>query len=251
MFGKIPDGWETGIVFGCMHIPFQDGEKVAQMVEVIKREKPDHVICTGDVLDADGASRFPSEFKHDLLDEYEMVDVAMNALRQAAPEAEHVWISGNHEDNISRLGRIPKGVRRMCQPTDWVKEWNAWKHVPYINEKQYAYRVGQVTVLHGFKFGGNSDRDESVEFGVDWGLTVRSHTHRLMPVTRSRISLSLPLDRWHANVGTLCDIEFFKGKHYAKRTHTREWAPGYLKFVANPRRQYFGSKQWEAETVEL
>lgn len=244
---QVPRGWTRTLFFGCFHVPAHDERKLEGLLALIRDYRPDRLVALGDLVDADAASRWISEMKWSLRDEYPGVGGVLRRLMRAAPDAVWEYYDGNHEDNLSAPGRIPEKVRSLVQIKDHVPELLHWKHVPYQNDGNGVRRYGQVTAMHGWGAGIHSDNREGLSWGVDNGLTIRAHTHRgTQGPVRVRAGTQ-PVPRWFVNVGTMCDIRFFKEKHYGRRLDTKGWCFAPVLVDADEKATAADSRRWQCQ----
>lgn len=208
------------------------------------------MICLGDLLESDAASRFPNEASWTLRDEYESAaDYLQQVMEVGGNEAEYVWLHGNHDDNIRAKGRIDPRIRDLC---DWDHDrtlgtlLKSWKQVPY--SARQSYRLGPVTFAHGAQHGVNSDRDQAVLYGTENGLYVSGHTHRGRDVQQALMTSKIPLRYWFANAG--CTVDW-KRLSYMDRKSVATWTHGYVYGESNAtqHRANFASIQWDARHV--
>ncbi len=241
-------------VIGCSHAPLHDTEAHEWAARQIADFQPDVVVHVGDLLEADAASRFPSEYSWELEDEFEAGDAVLDLFATAAPDyASLVFLEGNHDANIAAEGRIDPKIRSLV---DWRENlralkvnggrWEIGAKYEY-NRKNGAYAIGQVTMSHGYEAGVSSDENQSLILGVPYGLSVTAHTHRPKPVTQTMKTKTVPLPYWHANVGTLRDI---LDVPYMDRKNRILWGQAIVLGEANVRfdGRYPNAREWEAET---
>lgn len=260
-----PKGWVSFAAFGCEHAPYEDWEVIEKRAKIVQDLKPDYIIYLGDLFNADaggnGYDRYLNIGKAALLDEYKAAAKVLRRYSKAAPRAKKVYMEGNHEVRVRTADRIPKellGIIDYRDPSRTLgKELQEWEWRPYISPDrrlsprgQGLYRIGQVTFLHGFEWGANSDRQEAQLYGVEYGLTVRSHTHKPLPVTRVMLSPTIPTNRWVANCGTGSNIGVFK-TDYAGRRNTSLWGDGIVVGSCCPHGLGLQSRHWQAAMLEL
>jgi hypothetical protein len=235
------------LFFGCFHVPAHDKRKLAGLLRLIREYRPDRLVALGDLIDADAASRWISEMKWSLQDEYNGLSGVLRRLEQAAPDAERVFFDGNHEDNLRAPGRIPEKVRMLVQPEKHVPELLRWGRVPYVNDRTGVRRWGQVTAMHGWGAGTHSDNQEAMVHGIDNGVTVRAHTHRGTQGPVRVKAGTQPVNRWYLNTGTMCDIRFFKEKHYGRRLNTKGWCFTPVLVDADEKATANDSRRWQCK----
>lgn len=237
---------ERALLFGCMHFPLADAKAVSEILDCIAHWKPDHIVNLGDGIEADALSKHPSELTFDLLDEYDAYNKFLVDVRKAAPtHAKLHCCEGNHEERNERRGSGNRKTRRVTALRRNVPELEYWRWYPYVNNDESCVRIGQLTGLHGFSVSKNSDHNEAVRFGIQYGLTVRAHTHKPTPPLQATIH-SARVSSWCANVGTGCDIERYKAEHYARTIDTNGWGFQPILWEGNTKRRAFNSRQWEA-----
>lgn len=237
--------WKTFLHLSDTHCPHTPLDTWRWALDHITDRQPDYVVFGGDLLEATAASRFPHEEEHSLLDEYRFARARIRELLDAAPNAQHVFIEGNHDHNLRAPNRIPRDIRELLDYRNHIADLRHFRFIPYINNPDGCFYLGPVTFLHGFASGATSGVTEGIIHGVPYGLSVRGHTHRPKPVTQIRKSAALPLPYWYANSGTLGPLK----PDYANRLNTSEWAAGITVGSARMGRRHYSRKQWEGELI--
>lgn len=247
------------VAFSCIHAPEHDQDAIDWLCTVIEEHKPDVLISLGDDLEADGASRWPSEAPYKLIDEYEADDRVKAQIASACPSAERIRLMGNHCDNIIGMGRINPKIRELC---DWripqfthkgvqvnknALKWKVSSSYDFCRRRG-VYRLGQVTFGHGWQTNMNAGRDQSVLLGTPYGLFVSGHTHAPEAVTQARMTGKVPLPYWYANAGTLRNLD----PDYMRRNNGFHWGQacvvGEADLRAGPSKSPRMSRHWVAET---
>lgn len=235
-----------------LHVPDLDPEAFEWAVDIIKGHKPNVVVLNGDLFEADAASRWPSERAHTLDDEYREACATLASIRRAAPKGcRLVFVPGNHDANITAPHRISKKIRSLVdyrQHQALRSELLHWEHnLQYVSvPKLCCFRLGQVTFLHGFKAARNSDLQESLLYGEEWGLTVRGHTHHPVSVTQVNHG-AIRIPRWFANSGCLVSMD--PPPEYVRRTNTQAWGQAVVIGEAAVSAQNQKGRWWDAETL--
>src|SRR6056297_3474234 len=119
---------KTFLAVGCLHFPICDTRFFEHVIKRIKEVQPDYVINLGDFIDMDSLSSFPGK-KRDLKEEFDAAKSALQAINEAAPSAQKVYISGNHEERLWRSDN--DHLTRALDYAAWP-ETKGWKHIPYV-----------------------------------------------------------------------------------------------------------------------
>lgn len=239
------------IAFSCVHCPLQDRDAVDWLIEIIKKNKPDQIINLGDLLEADSASRWSSEYSWTLKDEFDAANDFLKRIREASPNSKLVFLEGNHDRNLLSINRIDKKLRDLCDYRDSrnipeLSNWNLATEYKY-SRKKGAYKIGAVTFAHGYEAGQSGDKFQSVSLGNPYGLFISGHTHRPTEGAPKQVMMSLgrPLPYWYLNVGCLRVMEC----DYMDRLRQEQWGQGcvigWAENIKSPRL----SKTWDAECV--
>jgi hypothetical protein len=239
-----------GVAFGCGHNPIQHKGFQGFRNDVLRAMDPDWVVNLGDWHDAAFASRWENEEDWDSEDEFRELANDARQINESAPNARRILLEGNHDDNVSQPGRLPKSVRKsLLARRDSVlgEHIGDWATVPYGHDK--FYRIGQITFQHGCQTNLNAERDQTLLYGVPYGLHVSAHTHRPIPPTMIVLPGKVPVYGAHfCNVGTGADWERMR---YIQRSNHALWGRGVLIFEVNckQRRSAFATRQWNADLL--
>lgn len=232
------------LAFSCTHHPLHDPEAIEWLFKQIKDFKPEVLVNLGDGLEADAASRFPSEHSFTLEEEYDSHNAFLQRLVDATPNAKRVYMEGNHCLNIREEDRISKKVRSLCDYRKHQPALKEFKWYPYDYSKKGIFRLGQITFFHGFEAGQSSGRMQAVLLGKPHGLTVSGHTHRPEHVTRVELTKGVPLPYWYANTGTLRTMEC----NFMKRKRSHSWGQAVVVGEAQVTQSPREKRCWDAET---
>jgi predicted phosphodiesterase len=211
------------LAYSCTHIPRQDDQAVAWLLRRISDEQPDVIVHLGDLVEAEAASKFKhSGVTWDLLNEYEQADEHFLNVYEAYPPARRVFLKGNHDANISDIGRIDSALWRLADPKLNMKRWSLFEHpAEYVFDKfRGTFKLGQITFAHGWSTAVNANKIHALELSEPYGLYVGGHTHRPERVAQVHATQTLPLPYWAANVGTLRDIV---DVHWMERKRRSRW----------------------------
>lgn len=237
------------IAFGCTHAPLQDEAACERMLEIIAREQPGLVVHLGDGIESNAASQWDDAKEQDipLEKEFDALNALLARVRKAAPRADRRYIAGNHESNVTRMGRIDKRLRSLI---DWrntksIPELSHWTVTPHYHYSRHrgSYWFGPICFSHGYETTDSQAEVEAMYFLKNWphSLYVCAHTHRPQPV-RQIVWRGLAMDRWMCNAGCLRDLDPL----YMERKRKWAWGHGVVVGEAMPLKSPRQAKEWEA-----
>ena len=89
------------LVFGDLHMPYHDKQTLEFLAEIKKDFRPDHVVCTGDIVDFYASSRFPKDPDHpdSLVNEIKKIRKSIRKLGRVFPKLD--LCMGNHDDRMA------------------------------------------------------------------------------------------------------------------------------------------------------
>lgn len=92
-------GFECCLVFGDVHIPFEDARAVDVMLRFASHLQPDVIILGGDIIDCYELSRFPKDPRRgaSFRAELEKGREFLERVRSACPKSKIQYVIGNHE----------------------------------------------------------------------------------------------------------------------------------------------------------
>lgn len=158
------------------HFPYHDELAFDLMMEVAKDFKPDHVIILGDFIDMYSVSSHDKNPKRALKLEEELTATIAALWRVKALGAKNnVYISGNHEDRLTRylMQKAPELYDRINIPTVLALDKLGFEYVPYKSH----YKLGKLFMTHDTgKAGVNAHKQALDAFHRS---IVIGHTHRM------------------------------------------------------------------------
>ena len=248
---------EKFVAFYDSHVPFHSEEYCERLYEIISKVQPQHVICGGDLFDADGASRWTNEEEHDLLEEYEIADDILVNCRKAAPRtAKFIWCLGNHEDNVLQKGRIDKRIRRLCEWNRHMPEAQNWRQISYSRKENHGgYRIGQqVTFIHGHVAPEQADTPSNTlvqqamlqNNAEPFSVVICGHTHRPTDLRRIRIGKTY-LPNWWLVSGCLCQLD--PPRDWMARKRWDLWGNGIVIGEVTPTKSSRKNPNWEIQPI--
>lgn len=238
---------KTWFAFGCTHIPHDDKENTRWIIEQIIERQPDVIVHLGDLFDTETVSDYPKVDVFALSAEYYMAAGFLDAINSAAPKAKKVFLEGNHEERIFRPAYAK--LSSLLDYRKHVKPLKRWRIYPYSLHPDNTFKLGQLTCYHGFcaTIGGSSERKESIDLGVPYGLAIHAHTHR--PVFEHVSLNTWRIPYWRINVG--CGIYFnWVQTNYAKKVNISQWGHAIAVGWVNTKRRHDGQRNWAAELIK-
>lgn len=197
-------GYRRIVCWPDTHLPYADPKAVSLALNVVNYFKPDLIVMLGDVIDCSGFSRFPrsaTDPKTFLATELEEWYSLARALRDAAPDAEKIYLRGNHEARIEKwLWTQPQltgydgfGLASLLKLAEFGFHPNVKEEIDYCQ--------GELTLRHGTYIGGNNAgtaaRQEATRAGTSG---VSGHTHRAAKyIQRDKVGLRVWIEG-----GNLC-----------------------------------------------
>lgn len=218
---NINQQWKRFTVVSCSHGHLADPVALKTVLKFNERWKPHHRIHLGDYIDtasfrtgARGTTDETVSLESDL-------SAATIFLRDYRPtvllNGNHdirLWKNANHHNAIiaecaqSLIREIRRALPKDCHfvETYRVGKWSTLSH----------FRLGDATLLHGWKYNVNAVRDTSRSYGK----TIQGHLHRVVRQPADR-----PDGAVGYCVGYLGDEEKFE---YADTQHSKmEWQNGF------------------------
>jgi hypothetical protein len=189
-FGQSTKCW-TAVVFTDTHVPYHDQAALDVVYGIIRDVRPRVIVHLGDLLDCYKISRYTKDRNHllNLQDEIDGAKAILHHVSQLAPEAEKVWLEGNHEERLEELlNTLPGTASELTQLRDIkaAMTWPAllrlgeigWDFVPATGQAHHALLPRLIT-KHGTvvrKWSGMSGKGEWERYGKS-GLS--GHVHRV------------------------------------------------------------------------
>lgn len=231
--------------FSCLHAPYENEEHIEQLIKTNQDYKPHKVIMLGDLFEAQAASKWEKDDKIALLEEYRRGNDILERIREVNPDAEYVFLEGNHDANILAEGRFSENIRDMLSfnipqgyetPSgqfvqvnrEFLEYWD--RSTKYIYHRlKGSYRIGAVCFSHGFEAGSSSDEMQAIYFNQNWAnsLFISGHTHRPTEGRYRRVmkTKGRGLPFYYLNAGCCCDMSKMT---YMDRKNRSMWGNGYV-----------------------
>jgi len=205
---------KTTLILSDTQIPLHDPLLVKKFIQVAEDIQPDAIVSIGDLIDFRSVSRWSAgtalEYAPVLQDDIDAtVNDVLRPLREAAPNADITWISGNHCENL---------VKYLDAYAWQIKALRAvsMENLFSLNELGVKYvkgpeRIGtNVYAIHGHESAGYSstasawDLKFQKRYGSDKSF-VFGHTHQGFILTRAFGFKGKVSGRFTMNVGSLMD----------------------------------------------
>lgn len=188
---KPTGGAFTSVHFSDIHFPFHDPRVVNILYQILDYTRPGFVADHGDTIDCTEISKYPKDPFHrvDLKDEIRMGAEHFGTVHALTPDADHVWLEGNHEQRLQRLvwslaenraaGEIltlPAVKEALSWPSLLGIGELGWETVPYPGHKLL---FNKLILCHGEKVRGGSGSSEKAEYQHYGKGGISGHTHRI------------------------------------------------------------------------
>jgi predicted phosphodiesterase len=202
--------WQTCVVLPDMQIgyfrthmdtlePTHDEQAISVALQIVKAVKPAMVVMVGDNIDAPefGKYRLTPAFQRTMQAAIDRATTLCAEVRDAAPDAEIVWLAGNHEERIPNYlldnASAAFGLRRGNTPESWPV-----LSIPYLcrmDEYRVDYRSGypaghvwinqRLRVIHGDKVASGGSTAHKY-LATEKTSVIYGHIHRREWAERTR-----------------------------------------------------------------
>jgi len=202
--------WQTCVVLPDMQIgyyrdatdrlqPTHDEQAISVALQIVKAVKPAMVVMVGDNLDAPefGKYRLTPAFQRTMQAAIDRATTLCAEVRDAAPDAEIVWLAGNHEERLPNYlldnASAAFGLRRGNVPESWPV-----LSIPYLcrmDEFGVDYRSGypaghvwinqRLRVIHGDKVASGGSTAHKY-LATEKTSVIYGHIHRREWAERTR-----------------------------------------------------------------
>jgi hypothetical protein len=188
--GQATKCW-SAVVFTDTHVPYHDQAALEVVYGLIRDVQPRVIVHLGDLLDCYAISRYTKDRSHVLntQDEIDGARTILHHVSQIAPEAEKVYLEGNHEARLDELlNTLPGTTKELMQLRD-IRQAATWPSLLGLGEigwdfvpvKGQAHRsiLPRLITKHGNvvrKWSGQSGKGEWEKYGRS-GLS--GHVHRV------------------------------------------------------------------------
>ena len=205
------------------------------MIADIRQLSPDEIVWLGDHLDCAGTfSAHQRSYTNELAESYEEDITQANALidlvMQAAPNARHHYLEGNHEAHVERwaarnfpsfrdarlvVERLgPEGVLRLRErDIAYYRRSESYQDLPIPG----TIKLGKCYFTHGISHSKHATTTHVERFGAS---VVHGHTHRAAAVIQRTVE--------SVSIGSWCPGTLAKLQPLYKHTSPTDWSHGYM-----------------------
>ena len=185
------DGGYTSVHYSDIHFPHHDPRALSILYQILEDVNPSLVVDHGDTLDCEAISKYEKDpfSRTSLQDELEMAAHHFGVVHGLTPNAEHIWLAGNHEDRLRRLwwklaeDRAAAEVLTLPSIRECL-EWGnllginelGWETVPYPGHRLL---FDKLILTHGEKVRGEAGQSAQAEMKHYGKGGVSGHTHQI------------------------------------------------------------------------
>lgn len=236
----------TALVWGDVHVPFEDPRAVKILKQVAADVQPEVLVCLGDVFDFFSISDYrpPKSEKKDLQRTLNAGVKHLAEMLEVAQPDRAVYLGGNHDDRWERmmlkarddvrfrqLLKIPK-IRRFLEFEQVVGfEELGYEYYPYQEGKNFVLK-DVLLITHGEYANKYAARKHLDVYGMN---IIHGHTHQIQNFTRR----TMKGQEAGFSVGCLCNLN----PHYDESV--ANWQHGFalVHFAKAGRRWLFDVEQ--------
>jgi predicted phosphodiesterase len=225
---------DRSVFLSDLHYPYEDKRATSIALDIVEYSQPTHVFLLGDVIDFYQLSRFNKDPRRalELQADLDKTLLFFGRLRKAAPDAELVYLEGNHEARLlAYQWQHPETCNLRCMEPEKLLGLEEFK-IRWVPEKKIEEHHGFI-LRHGSvvrKHAGQSARGELEKWGT---CGISGHTHRVGCYTETKFS---GVTVWFEN-GCLCDLrpEYLPGvPNWQHALHVGEFIRGDNRFQLRP-----------------
>jgi len=223
---NIPKGrLRKAILLPDIHHPHHDIAAWNAVLKFLKWFQPDIVVLLGDAMEMRAIDHWKRE-KGDLksfegirlLYDYGLFeDEIMKPIEELLPNAEKVYMGGNHEDWINKVINQNPQLEGMIELEKVLQlKERGWKWIPWVskdratNTVRGVYKIGKLTIFHGHYTNIYHARKTADSYSKS---TAYGHTHDIQSYTKVHVD---DVGDYHTSqsIGCLCNKspEFMRGR---------------------------------------
>lgn len=159
------------LIIGDTHFPFSNNKALKEVIGIIKKEQPTHVVQIGDLLDQYSFSKYTKSLKiephKEISDGVRLATAMWNNVKRVAPKAKRIQLLGNH------CVRVSKRIMERIPELEFLLEKGiyAFSGVKVLKSDRDYVTIDGVVYCHGW-YGKSSDHVR--HFGAP---VVHGHLH--------------------------------------------------------------------------
>lgn len=180
-------------VISDTHFPFHSKSAYANMMRIIKIEKPDAVVQIGDLLDQYVFSKYSKKAgitpKDDIVKGLEAAAKMWSDIKKLFPKAKLYQILGNHDLRLAK--RIAERIPELAEIYSFIDDKYRFPGVKVMKSDRDYLKLDGVVYCHGWL---SKSIDHAKHFN---NPTVHGHRHRPALETDGRL--------WSMDVGYMAD----------------------------------------------
>jgi len=223
-----------------IHHPHHDVPAWKAVLKFMKWWKPDTVVLLGDAMNMDAVDHWRKEkgdnkffegkrlqYDYGLFDE----DV-LQPIEVLLPNAEKIYMGGNHEDWINGVVNQNPQLEGMIEPEISLELYKrGWKWIPYIykdkagNTVRGMHKLGKLTIFHGHYINIYHAKKTAETYSRS---TAYGHTHDIQSFAKVHHD---DVADFHTSqsIGCLCNLSpsFLKGR-------PNKWVHGFGALIVRP-----------------
>lgn len=193
------------LVIGDLHFPFHSPKAYENLIKLIKKEKPDHVVQIGDLLDQYVFSKYSRTLsitaKEDVEYGLSLATDMWKMIIKIVPDAKCFQLLGNHDVRMAK--RITEKLPELCDFFSH-KDIYKFKNVKVSSSDRDYIEIDGIVYVHGWL---SKSIDHAKFFGKP---TVHGHRHRpCIEYDRK--------DLWSMDVGFMADEKSLPLQYTASR----------------------------------
>lgn len=212
------------------HFPYQDVLAFDLMMEAMLDFKPDHVIILGDFIDMYSVSSHDKNPKRAMKLEEE-ITASVDALWRVKGlgAKNNVYISGNHEDRLTRylMQKAPELWDRINVPSVLALDKLGFEYVPYKSD----YTLGKLRMTHDTGKAGANAHKQAVD--AYHRSVIIGHTHRMGYIIQGDVSGDKHVGAMFGWLGDVKQVDYMHNINVVK-----DWTHGFGIGYLNPKNGY-------------
>lgn len=228
--------FERYVIYNDVHFPFEDKQRYAISLDIVKELKPNAIFLNGDIGEFQGVSSWPvhpNEKNLNLFAELNYMNDKFDGLCELFKDVPVTYVCGNHEYRLFRFIRDTAphlwGVVKDCPTLLGFDKRPYWKFVDYTPDQLVRCGKSNLYLRHEPLGGGRLCAKQTAENAyVDIAF---GHTHTYQSYTHRKFGPKPYVTRAYS-LGFLGD----KSRHvFDYRGAKENWTEGFTIVEADPK----------------